>query len=462
MIQNPENILRVFVLCLTSFKLFVMKKYSIIIICMVLSVTALAQYQPSQENLKSRQWFDSARFGLFIHWGASSVLGAGEWVMNTKNIRVEDYERLIHFFNPTKFNARAWVKMAKDAGMRYITFITRHHDSFSNWDTKQSDWKITNTVYGKDVLKELSIACKEQGLKLFLYYSLVDWFRPDYPYETGRTGKGTGRTQKSNYETYLSFMKSQLTELLTGYGDIAGIWFDGHWDQTDTDSKTKQSKINWKYEEIYELIHRLQPQAMIGNNHHLSPLSGEDFQMFEKDLPGENKGGFSGQEVSKLPLETCETINNSWGFNITDRTYKSTKDIIQLLVKAAGYGANLLLNVGPMPSGEIQPEFVLRLKEVGDWLQKNGTTIYGTKGGPLKPQDWGILTENGNQVYVHILNKTGNRIFFQLPYNIESASLFKNKTPVSFDRLKDGYWSLDISSTDGSLPDDIIVLNIKR
>lgn len=440
-----------------------MRKTFILFCALFLFLVSMAQYKPTTANLQARQWFDSARFGLFIHWGASSVLGAGEWVMNIRNIRVNEYKRLMQFFNPTKFDARAWVKMAKDAGMRYITFITRHHDSFSNWDTKQSDWKITNTVYAKDVLKELSVACKEQGIKLFLYYSLVDWFRSDYPYETGRTGKGTGRTQKSNYEAYLNFMKLQLTELLTGYGEIAGIWFDGHWDQLDNDEdKTQQSKINWKYEEIYELIHRLQPQALVGNNHHLAPLPGEDFQMFEKDLPGENKGGLSGQAVSTLPLETCETINNSWGFNITDRTYKSTKDIIHLLVKAAGYGTNLLLNVGPMPNGEIQPEFVARLKEVGDWLQKNGTTIYGTKAGALKPQDWGVLTEKGNQAYVHILKKTTGRIFFQLPYHIESAFLAKDKTSISFDKLKDGYWSLDISTTDGSLPDDIIVLNIKR
>jgi len=418
----------------------IMRNSLILFLILIASFKVNAQYQPTEANLQSRQWFDSARFGLFIHWGASSVLGAGEWIMNGRNIRVEEYKRLMQFFNPTQFNARTWVKMAKDAGMKYITFITRHHDSFSNWDTKASDWKITNTPYGKDVLKGLSIVCKEEGIKLFLYYSLVDWFRSDYPYETGRTGKGTGRTIKSNYEAYLSFMKTQLTELLTGYGDIAGIWFDGHWDQLDNDQdKTLKSKINWKYEEIYELIHRLQPQALVGNNHHLSPLPGEDFQMFEKDLPGENKGGFSGQTVSKLPLETCETINNSWGFNITDRNYKSTQDIIHLLVKAAGYGTNLLLNVGPMPNGVMQPEFVTRLKEVGDWLQKNGSTIYGTKAGAVKPQEWGAITETENQVYVHILKKNSARIFIQLPYQIESAFLTRNNTPVSFDQLKDNY-----------------------
>lgn len=440
-----------------------MKKLGLIIIICLGFLSANAQYKPSAQNLQTRTWFDSARFGLFIHWGASSVLGAGEWVMNNRNIRVEEYKRLLHFFNPIAYDARQWVQMAKNAGMKYITFITRHHDSFSNWDTKQSDWKITNTAYGKDVLKELSIACKEQGIKLFLYYSLVDWYRSDYPYETGRTGKGTGRTQKSNYDAYLNFMKMQLTELLTGYGEISGIWFDGHWDQLDNDTdKSQQPKIDWKYQEIYDLIHRLQPQALIGNNHHLTPLPGEDFQMFEKDLPGENKGGLSGQAVSKLPLETCETINNSWGFNITDRTFKSTKEIIQLLVKAAGYGTNLLLNVGPMPDGNVQPEFVVRLKEVGDWLKQNGQTIYGTKAGFIKPQDWGAITETETTAFVHILSKNADRIFFQVPYNIESARFLKNNQPVKVEKLTDGYWSIDISQADTNLLDDIIQLNIRR
>lgn len=172
----------------------------LLLLLLLLGIGARAQYQPTTANLRARAWFDSARFGMFIHWGASSVLGAGEWVMNNRNIRVAEYKRLMQFFNPLDFNAASWVATAKAAGMQYITFITRHHDSFSNWDTQQSDWKITNTPYGKDVLKALAAECQKQGLKLFLYYSLVDWYRNDYPHETGRTGKGTGRSGKGGYQ----------------------------------------------------------------------------------------------------------------------------------------------------------------------------------------------------------------------------------------------------------------------
>ncbi len=265
--------------------------------------------------------------------------------------------------------------------MQYITLITRHHDGFSDWDTKQSDWKITNTDWKQDAVKLIAEECQRQGIRLFVYYSLLDWYRSDYQYETGRTGHGTGRTAKSDWNHYIAFMKAQLTELLTQYGPIAGVWFDGYWDQLPNDhDKTNKPKVDWHLPEIYALIHQLQPQCLIGNNHHLSPIPGEDFQMFEKDLPGGNSTGFGGQSVSSLPLETCETINNSWGFNITDTHYKSSKELIRLLVKDAGYGANLLLNIGPLPNGEIQAAFTERLDSMGIWLKKNGYTIYGTHG----------------------------------------------------------------------------------
>ncbi len=275
--------------------------------------------------------------------------------------------------------------------MQYITLITRHHDGFSDWDTKQSDWKITKTPWGKDAVKLLADECHRQGIKLFVYYSLLDWYRDDYPWKTGRVGQGTGRKGVPNYESSLAFMKNQLTELLTNYGEIGGVWFDGYWDQTAAEGAADLSpRINWKLEEIYALIHKLQPQCLIGNNHHQTPFAGEDFQMFEKDLPGENKGGLSYQKVSDImPKETCETINDSWGFNITDRNYKSLKTLIDLLVRDAGYGANLLLNIGPLPDGTIQLDFTERLAGMGEWLKKNGETIYGTHAGYMKPQPWG-------------------------------------------------------------------------
>lgn len=380
-------------------------------------------YQPTSENLAARAGFQADRFGMFIHWGASSVLGDGEWVMNNRNIKVNDYQRLQAIFNPAAFDAAAWVATAKNAGMKYITFITRHHDGFSNWDTKYSDWKITNTPYGKDVLKALSEECQRQGIKLYLYYSLLDWYRTDYQYWTGRTGQGTGRTERGQWEDYIRFMKNQLTELLTNYGPIAGIWFDGHWDQVAFNETTKKwegaSKVDWHYPEIYGLIHQLQPHALVGNNHHLMPIEGEDFQMFEKDLPGHNTTGWGTdtKSISSLPLETCETINNSWGFNITDGTYKTTRQIVQLLAKDAGLGANLLLNIGPMPNGVVQPEFVQVLDSVGAWMQKNGESIYGTSAADAKLYPWGTTTRKENTLYVHLLDAGADAVTLeQLPF----------------------------------------------
>ncbi|CAN5703515.1 alpha-L-fucosidase [soil metagenome] len=418
--------------------------------------TILAQsYTPTPENLAARQQFQDDKFGMFIHWGASSVLGHGEWVMNNRNITVEEYGRLIHIFNPQNFDAKKLVSIAKAAGMKYITFITRHHDGFSNWDTKQSDWKITNTPYGKDALKQLADECQNQGMKLFCYYSLLDWYRSDYQYETGKTGKGTGRTKKSDWDSYIRFMKAQLTELLTNYGTISGIWFDGHWDQLDNDTdKSLQSKVNWHYDEIYKLIHQLQPQCLISNNHHLTPIPGEDFQAFEKDLPGHNTSGFGGASVSQLPLETCETMNDSWGFNITDRNYKSTKKLIQYLVKAAGYNANFLLNVGPMPDGTIQPEFVDTLKAIGQWLGKNGVTIYGSRGSVIPPKDWGVLTIKDKTVYMHILNKPEQEAYIFIPelkQKIAKAFLFDGGKSIKFRQQPEGTFIY----LDGVVLDDI-------
>ena len=398
------------------------------------SVFSQTTYTPTKENLEARKWFEEARFGMFVHFGPYAVLGNGEWVMTNRNIKVDDYKRLINFFNPKDFDAAKWVATAKSAGMKYITLTSRHHDSFSNWDTKQSDWKITNTPYGKDLIKQLSAECQKQGIKLFLYYSTLDWSRDDYQWKTGRTGQGTGRAGEGNWRAYIDFMKAQLTELLTEYGPIGGIWFDGHWDQTAHENRTDQSAaVDWHYDEIYSLIHRLQPSCLVANNHHLPPFPGEDYQIFERDLPGENKAGLSGQAVSeKLPLETCETMNGTWGYSITDTKYKTDKELIDYLVRAAGYGSNLLLNVGPMPNGEIQPEFVNSLAEMGKWMSKYGHTIYGTKAGFIKPQSWGCITQKDDKYYIHILKNETQSLVLDFPAAIKSAVWVDNNAKVNW------------------------------
>jgi alpha-L-fucosidase len=442
-----------------------MKQFFILFIFIgaFLSLNAQQHYKPTASNLASRKDFQDMKFGMFIHWGAFSVLSDGEWVMNTKNIKVEDYKRLKDIFNPTAFDAKKWVAAAKSAGMKYITLITRHHDGFSNWDTKQSDWKITETPYGKDIVKQMADECHKEGIKLFLYYSLLDWSRNDYQYATGKTGKGTGRTEKGNWEDYIAFMKAQLTELLTNYGEIGGIWFDGHWDQLDNDTdKSLKSKVNWHYDEIYSLIHKLQPQCLVGNNHHLSPIEGEDFQLFEKDLPGLNTTGFGGASVSQLPLETCETMNNTWGFSITDRKYKTVKQLIHYLVNDAGRDANFLLNVGPMPNGIIQPENIDTLAKVGDWMKVNGASIYGTRGNIIGVQDWGLVTAKDKILYAHVIHKI-TKTFITLPklkQKVVSASLMKGGTKLKFKQTANE----TIVYLDGVAMDDIdtiIELKIK-
>ncbi len=366
---------------------------------------AQLSYTPSPENLKSREWFQDARFGLFIHWGVYSVLGDGEWVMNQQNLNKETYEILPEFFNPISFDPQEWVSLAKSAGMKYITITTKHHDGFAMFDSKLTNWDIIDrTPYKKDIIKMLADECNKEGIKLFFYHSQLDWYQDNY-FPRGRTGLSSGRPDSGNWYDYLDFMDGQLRELLTNYGEIGGIWFDGWWDKQDAD---------WRLGKTYQLIHDLQTGCLIGNNHHQPPMPGEDFQMFEKDLPGHNTTGFSGEaRIGTLPLETCETMNNSWGFNLRDKQFKSTRTLIQYLVKAAGYNSNFLLNIGPMPNGKIQSEFTRTLKEIGMWMDKNGETIYGTRGGPVSPKTWGVTTQKGNKVFVHILNAEESNILIQ-------------------------------------------------
>jgi alpha-L-fucosidase len=422
------------------------------IACLV-SLEAQPGYKPTAANLAAREAFQDARFGMFVHWGVYSVLGTGEWVMNDRKIPISDYEKLPALFNPTEFDAAQWVSLAKAAGMKYITITSKHHDGFAMFDSKVSPYNIVAaTPYKKDPLKALAEECRRQGLKLFFYYSQLDWHHPDY-FPRGRTGQDAGRPEQGSFPRYLEYMNAQLRELLTNYGDIAGIWFDGWWDRPDAD---------WQLGRTYALIHQLQPQALVGSNHHRRPNPGEDFQMFEKDLPGGRSQGFNQDaEIGELPLETCETMNGAWGFNITDRRYKSTRDLIRYLVRAAGANANFLLNVGPMPNGKIQPEFVSRLQEVGAWTAKNGESIYGTRGGPIAPHPWGATTIKGNRVYVHILDLPDQALLLSsLPSAVRSARLLNGGTAVEF-KTTDAGVILTLPTATRDPIDTIVVLELE-
>ena len=402
------------------------------LLCLCISSVINAQsYVPSYDNLKARDEFQDDKFGVFLHWGIYSMTARGEWYMNDRNIHCDEYAKLASGFYPSKFNAAEWVSAIKASGAKYITITSRHHDSFSMFDTKESDFDIVDaTPFKRDVLKELAEECRKQDIKLHLYYSHLDWKREDYP--LGRTGHGTGRPKgKENWNTYYQFMNNQLTELLTNYGPIGAIWFDGVWDQPES--------FDWQLEEQYALIHKLQPACLIGNNHHRTPYIGEDFQMFERDLPGENKSGYSdGQEVSALPLETCETMNRTWGYNIEDQDYKSTKTLIHLLVRAAGKNANLLMNVGPQPNGELPATAVLRMKEMGEWMAQYGETIYGTRGGDVEPHVWGVSTRKGNRLFIHVLDYQDKALYLPLKTKVKKAIRFVDGTPIAFSQDKEG------------------------
>ena len=410
-----------------------MKKLFATLAVSILCLNGFAQdYVPTPENLQARKEFSDMKFGIFLHWGIYSMFAQGEWYMHNANIDWREYEKAASAFYPANFDAEAWVKAIKDSGAKYITFTTRHHDSFSMWDTEQSDFNIVDaTPYKKDVLKMLADECQKQGVTLNLYYSHLDWRREDYP--QGRTGHGTHRdASKADWPSYYKFMNNQLTELLTNYGKVGAIWFDGFWDH-DEDAVP----FDWQLGPQYELIHRLQPSCLVGNNHHVEVHPGEDIQIFERDVPGQNTAGLSGQAISRLPLETCQTMNGMWGYKIIDQNYKSTEELIRLLVRTSGKGANLLLNIGPQPNGELPATALDRLKEMGEWLRANGESIYGTTAGDLEEQPWGVTTRNGNALYLHILDLDSNTLELPLSCKVKSATVL-NGNAVKFKKTKTG------------------------
>lgn len=409
---------------------------TLLTLTLLLAVFSLSAegYKPSEEVRRSQKEFAEDRFGIFIHWGIYSMFAQGEWYLQNAGLNRDEYAKAADGFYPHRFDAKEWVAAVKASGAKYICFTTRHHDSFSMWDTDCSEYNIVDaTPFGRDVLKELAKECRKQDIALHLYYSHADWSRDEYP--RGRTAKGvTGRdSTRINWPQYYDFMNRQITELLTDYGPIRAIWFDGWWDH-DEDA----TPFDWQLDEQYALVHRLQPQCMVANNHHQVPFEGEDIQIFERDLPGENTHGLSGQDISRLPLETCQTMNGMWGYKVIDQNYKSVETLIRYLVSAAGKGANLLLNVGPQPNGELPAAAIERMKAMGEWLAKYGQTVYATEAGDIKQQEWGCTTRRGDKLYVHIFEYEGDELLLPLDCEVVSAKCYGTDEVVDFERTANG------------------------
>ena len=250
----------------------------------------------------AQRWLEDAKFGLFVHWGVSSLVGKGEWVMEQDTIPISEYEKLPPRFNPTEFDAQRWVKAVKEGGQKYLVITAKPHDGFALFDTALSRYDIVDaTPYGKDPLKDLADACHQHGIKLFFYYSLLDWHHPDY-YPRGKTGRHAGREDRGDWSRYVAYYQGQVRELCTQYGEIGGFLFDGGWDRPDAD---------WDLEGTYKIVHDLQPGALVGNNHSGPPRPGEDFQIVDRDRPGGDKDG--AMPSTTLPRVTCLTLSGSSG-----------------------------------------------------------------------------------------------------------------------------------------------------
>ena len=413
------------------------------------------KYIPTEDNLRYREQFNDYRFGVFIHWGIYSMFGQGAWYLNA-GMTAKEYAKAAGGFYPALYDAHEWVKAIKAAGAKYICFTTRHHDGFSMFDTKHSEYDIIDaTPYKRDILKELADACHEEGIALHLYYSLIDWYREDYP--TGLSGKKVGKNPaEANYDTYFQFMKDQMTELLTNYGKVGCLWFDGVWEQKGP------KPFDWRFDELYSHIHGLRHDCLIINNHHLLPLEGEDAQVFEQDVPGRNTTGHAGADkIGRLPLESAITMSKKWAYVILDQDYKSTESLIKLLVETASKGVNLLLNVGPRPDGCIPEKALERLAGIGEWMDVYGDSIYGTDATDIPKQSWGLTTQKDNKVYMHIIEDVTGCPVVEMPFDakVKSVKVFKDGTPLKY-TAKNGVLSVTIPETPSDI-DYVITVELK-
>lgn len=382
-----------------------------------------------QVSQKGLGWYQDVRFGMFIHWGLYSILAREEWIMHTQRIPVLEYEKLVGQFNPVKFNADEWVSIAADAGQKYMVITSRHHDGFSMYDTALSDYKVTNTPFRRDPIRELADACARRGdVKLGFYSSLLDWHHPAYRF---REESGLA------WSDYIDFLHGQVRELCTNYGDLACIWFDGDWPHHKITEENAYFVAggSFEYEKLYDMIHTLQPDAAVLNNRHEEPLPGEDFQGFEQDLPGANSAGFNTTAIYDLPREVCMTLNDHWGYSKDDHNHKSVRNLVHLLARSASGNATYLLNVGPTPEGEILPVHAERLRGVGAWLARNGVSIYGTRGGVIPATTTAVSTRRGDTHYVHVLDWVSDAVTLKgVPETVTQARVVATGDTVELTR----------------------------
>ena len=421
-------------------------------VCLVLA--ACLTFPTAAARDTRMDWWREARFGMFIHWGLYAVPAGewqgrtdfGEWIRNNAKIPIDVYDQFRTRFNPTAYDADAWVRMAKGAGMKYIVITTKHHDGFALFDSKQGDFNVMATPYRRDVIKALVEACRRHGVRIGFYYSIMDWHHADYlprrDWEKDRPAAG------ADFERYVVYMKAQLRELLTNYGPIDILWFDGQWESTWTASHGR---------DLYAYVRSLQPNIVINNR-----VGGKmgDFGTPEQEIPATGQPG--------LDWETCMTMNGNWGYNRADKSFKPTSVLVRNLVDIASKGGNFLLNVGPQADGRFPAESVERLAAIGQWMSKNGVSIYGTEASPFPKLPWGRATRralpgNVTRLYLHVFDwpADGTLVVSGLMNQPRRAFVLgeTGERPLRIDRRADGVaLSVPVAAPDAI--DSVIVLDI--
>ena len=355
-----------------------------------------------KERWERTGWFRAARFGMFIHWGLYAIPGRGEWIRNFEEISNEDYEQYFDEFDPTHFDAKEWARMAKEAGMKYAVLTAKHHEGFCLFDSALTDYKSTNTKFGRDIVKEYVEAFRSEGLKVGLYYSLLDWHHPDYPvfgdahHPLRNKCGGPEIDEGKDWNRYLDYMHGQVRELLTNYGMIDIIWFDFSYDD--------MTKEKWGATRLIKMARELQPDILIDNRlggdiESETDITAGDFTTPEQIIP---EHGIVDREGNPLPWETCITHNGSWGYDINNQFFKSPRRVIHGLVECVSKNGNMLLNIGPDARGRFPDQSRKMLKEIGEWMSVNGESIYGCGSSEFNYQPWGRFTQNGNRLYAHI------------------------------------------------------------
>lgn len=418
----------------------------------------IAQKDYLNESVKDKnarmEWWKDGTFGMFIHWGLYSVPAGryhgkvsthatAEWIMKNEKIPISEYETYATQFNPIKFNAKTWVSIAKKAGAKYIVITSKHHDGFCLWDSKVSDYTITKaTPFKRDILKELSDECKKQGIRFCTYHSIMDWHQPD--------ANGNDSTDWAKYRE--QYLKPQLAEIIHNYHPGV-MWFDGEWIKKWTEQQGK---------DLYNYLRNLDPDLII-NNRVGKGRSGMQGMNKTQDAVGDF--GTPEQEIlakaSNLDWESCMTFNNSWGFKQDDHNWKSADLLIHNIVEIVGKGGNYLLNVGPTAEGEIPPESVERLVEIGQWLNKNGEAIYGNKKGLTQENYTGYSTisKKGNAIYLFVDSKTTIPIVLKGMNNkVATISILKNKSILRLNKSGD---DLTITVPQESLDKYVTVLKVR-